>query len=319
MLALAKVWTVNLAESASHVWEAQPHWWMMRRHWRHIRCEQGYLSRIHHSSAPIQLDARISLAGSGKALKSSWHLRKSERLLIHHTASSFLDFLLEVIHSWSYNPRSLYTAHVRRNFFRYLVYLIWFEAGSACQPKNPEKETLRLVIALKRQGCKAGLNETKNVLITPCCWNFPFPRIGLHFVDPGYILPPTFAICYSFSLPFQVITTTALSKGMQNSAAPNTRALPGEFAIRPVLPASGDYVTHPSPLFRLLGSSWGTWIVLPSNTTANQSRISAAVLPSIGFITVPREYARKLWGRHTWRCGRHWERYLSMTLPCRDA
>jgi len=57
----------------------------------------------------------------------------------------------------------------------------------------------------------------------------------------------------------------------------------------------------------------------PFSTIANQSRISAAVLPLTGFITVPREYARKLRGRHTWRCGRHWERYLSMTLPCRDA
>jgi len=156
---------------------------------------------------------------------------------------------------------------------------------------------------------------------SPFCWNFLSPRIRIHFAGPGYILLPTFAFCYSFSsLSSQVVTTIALSRRMQNTAASNTRALPGEFTICPLLLASGDYVTHPSLLSRLLGSSWGAWIVPSSNTTANQSRISAAaVLPSTGFITVPREYARKLRGRHTWRCGRHWERYLSMTLPCRDA
>jgi len=117
---------------------------------------------------------------------------------------------------------------------------------------------------MKRQGCKAG---PKNVLIT-LLLTFSFAEN--QFVGPGYILPPTFAICYSFSsLISRHRYYCIVKRRMQNPATPNTRALPGEFTIYLVLLASGDYVTHPSSLFRLLGSSWGAWTVLPSNKIAN--------------------------------------------------
>ena len=104
---------------------------------------------------------------------------------------------------WS--PKFVYSAR-SPNFFRYLVYLVQFEAGSAWQPKNPEKEILRLFVAWNVRAAKLD----QRTFSSPFCWHFLLPRISL-LARVIYCRPRLLSVIRSL-LSSHVIATIALSR-----------------------------------------------------------------------------------------------------------